>query len=132
MCFLLNALEQGVLERDAHIQHLNTLLQQLARQAQSGTTSVPLPDLHREMLARVKEFDGDESLKIVRNVAVGEGKIVLHRLLAEYQPKIVNRHLGLLMSTMNWSIRPTDLQSGERMVNTVKRGVLLKRFGTPS
>ena len=41
-------------------QHLNTLLQQSALQAQSGTTSLPQPDLHREMLARVKEFDGDD------------------------------------------------------------------------
>ena len=55
----LNALEPGVLERDAHIQHLNMMLQLSALQAQSSTTSVPLPDLHREMLARVKEFDGD-------------------------------------------------------------------------
>ena len=55
---------------------------------------------------------------------------------------IVTRHLGLLMSTMNWSIRATDpvtainelelritgyeVQSGERMADTVKRGVLLK------
>ena len=52
--------------------------------------------------------DESKSLKIVRNVAVGEGGISLHRLLGEYQPDIVNRHLGLLMSTMNWSIRPTD------------------------
>ena len=56
----LNALEQGVRERDAHIQHLNTMFQQSAPQAQSSTTSVPQPDLHREMLARVKEFDGDD------------------------------------------------------------------------
>ena len=32
-------------------------------------------------------------------MAVGEGKIALHKLLAEDQPDIVNRHLGLLMST---------------------------------
>ena len=86
--------------------------------------------------------DESKSLKIVRNVAVGEGAIALHKLLAEYQPDIVNRHLGLLMSTMNWSIRPTDpvtaineldlrinayeLQSGERIADTVKREVLLK------
>ena len=86
--------------------------------------------------------DEIKSLKIVRNVAVGEGAIALHKLLAEYQPEIVNRHLGLLMSTMNGSIRPTDpvtaineldlrmnaceLQSGEKMADTVKRGVLLK------
>ena len=61
----LNALEQGVRERererDAHIQHLNTMLQQqTAFQAQSSGTSVPQPDLHPEMLARVKEFDGDD------------------------------------------------------------------------
>ena len=86
--------------------------------------------------------DESKSLKIVRNVAVGEGAIGLHRLLGEYQPDIVNRHLGLLMSTMNWSIRPTDplfpineldlrmnaheLQSGGKMADTVKRGELLK------
>ena len=54
------ALEQGVQDRDAHIQHLNTMLQQSALQAQSGTTWVAQPDIHREMLARVKEFDGDD------------------------------------------------------------------------
>ena len=86
--------------------------------------------------------DDSNSLKIVRNVAVGEGAIALHKLLAEYQPDIVNRHLGLLMTTMNWTIRATDpttaineldlritayeLQSNERMADTVKRGVLLK------
>ena len=80
--------------------------------------------------------DESKSLKIVRNVAVGEGAIGLHRLLGEYQPDIVNRHLGLLMSTMNWSIRPTDpvtaineldlrmnayeSQSSEKMADTVK------------
>ena len=72
------------------------------------------------------------------------GKVQLpftYKLLAEYQPDLVNRHLSLLMSTMNWSIRPTDpvtaineldlrinayeLQSGERMADTVQRGVLL-------
>ena len=57
----LNALEQGVRERDAHIQHLNMLTQQqTALQAQSSGTSVTQPDLHREMLGRVKEFDGDD------------------------------------------------------------------------
>ena len=58
----LNALEQGVRERDAHIQHLNNMLtqQQTALQAQSSGTSVTQPDLHREMLGRVKEFDGDD------------------------------------------------------------------------
>ena len=86
--------------------------------------------------------DESKSHKIVRNVAVREGAIALHKLLAEYQPDIVNRHLGLLMSTMNWSIHPTDpvtaineldlrinayeLQSGEKMAGTVKRGLLLK------
>ena len=52
--------------------------------------------------------DESKSLKIVRNVAVGEDAIALHKVLAEYQPDIVNRHLGLLMSTVNWSLRPTD------------------------
>ena len=60
----------------------------------------------------------------MRNVAVREGAIALHKLLFEYQPDIVNRHLGLLMMTMNWMIR--ELQSGEKMADTVKRGVLLK------
>ena len=36
------------------------LLQQSAPQAQAATTAVPQPDLHREMLARVKEFDVDD------------------------------------------------------------------------
>ena len=196
--------------RDAHIQHLNNMLtqQQTALQAQSSGTSVTQPDLHREMLARVKEFDGDDdkwpgwwfklqsflvvdhigyealieriaeekeatkltntvlnhadkklssslydvlgltmtdeskSLKIVRNVAVREVAIALHKLLVEYQPDIVNRHLGLLMTTMNWTIRVTDpitaineldlriaayeLHSCEKMADAVKRGVLLE------
>ena len=83
--------------------------------------------------------DESKSLKIVRNVVVGEGAIALHRLLAKYQPDIVNLHLGLLMSTVNWSIRPTDpvtaideldlrlndyeLRSGEKMADTEKRRV---------
>ena len=86
--------------------------------------------------------DESKTLKIVRNVAVGEGAIGLNSLLGEHQPDIVNRHLGLLMSTMNWSIRPTDpvtaineldlrmnvyeSQSSEKMADTVKLGVLLK------
>ena len=49
--------------------------------------------------------DESKALKMVRNVAVGEGATALHKLLAEYQPDVVNRHLGLLMSTTNWSIR---------------------------
>ena len=49
------ALEQGVHERDVHIQHLNNMLtqQQTALQAQSSGMSVSQPDLHHEMLARV-------------------------------------------------------------------------------
>ena len=39
--------------------------------------------------------DESKSLKIMRNVAVGEGAIALLKFLAEYQPDIVNRHLGL-------------------------------------
>ena len=78
----------------------------------------------------------------MRNVAVVEGAIALHKLLAEYEPDIVYRHLDLLMTTMNWTIRVTDpitainklalkitayeLQSSERMADTEKRGVLLK------
>ena len=34
------------------------------------------------------------ALKIVRNVAVGEGATALHKLLAQYQPDVVNRHLS--------------------------------------
>ena len=43
--------------RDVHIQHRNKMLtsQQTALQAQSSESSVPHLDLHREMLARVKE-----------------------------------------------------------------------------
>ena len=58
----LGAIERAETRRpgDAHIQHLNTMLQQSAFQAQPSGTPVPQPDLHREMLARVKEFDGDD------------------------------------------------------------------------
>ena len=86
--------------------------------------------------------DESKSLKIVHNVAVAEGAIALHKLLAVYQPDIVNLHLGLLMTTMRWTIRATDpitaineldlritayeLQSSEKMTDTMKRGVLLK------
>ena len=45
--------------------------------------------------------DESKALKIVRNVPVGEGAVALHRLVAEYPPDVINRHLGLLMSTMN-------------------------------
>ena len=38
--------------------------------------------------------DQSESLKIVRNVAIGEGASALHKLLAEYQPDIVKSSLG--------------------------------------
>ena len=78
-------------------------------------------------------------------MAVGEGAIALHKLLAE-QPDIVNRHLGLLMTIMNWTIRATDpitaineldlkitayeLQSNERMADTVKRGSVAQTIGT--
>ena len=40
--------------------------------------------------------DESKSLKTVRNVGVGKGAIALHKLLAEHEPDIVNRHLGLL------------------------------------
>ena len=58
----LAALEQGVRERDALIQHLNKMLtlEQATHQAQSSGMSLSQPDLHREMLARVKEYDGDD------------------------------------------------------------------------
>ena len=36
--------------------------------------------------------DESKSFKTVRNVAVGEGAITLHKLSAECQPDIVNRH----------------------------------------
>ena len=36
--------------------------------------------------------DESKSLKMVRNAAVGPGAMALHKLLAEYQPDIVNRH----------------------------------------
>ena len=52
----LNALEQGF--RDKRTNPASEY--ESALQAQSGTTSVPQPDLHREMLARLKEFDGDD------------------------------------------------------------------------
>ena len=49
--------------------------------------------------------DESKALKIVRNVDVGEGATALHKLLEECQSDVVSRHLGLLMSTMNWSVR---------------------------
>ena len=48
-----------------------------AQQDQSSATSVSQPDLHREMLARVKEFDGDDD-----------------KLLAEYQQDIESDQRG--------------------------------------
>ena len=55
-------LEQGVRERDVFLQHLNNMLtqQQATLQVQSSGISVSQPHLNREMLARVKEFDGDD------------------------------------------------------------------------
>ena len=79
--------------------------------------------------------DESKSLKIVRNVAVGEGAIGLHRLLGEYQPDIVNRHLGQQMSTMNWvgseneRSRVTEQREDGRHSET---GSVAERFGTPS
>ena len=56
----LAALKQGVHERDALIQDTNTMMQeQTGTRAPSSGRPVPQPDLHREMLARVKEFDGN-------------------------------------------------------------------------
>ena len=52
-------MEQGVPERDAGGDRI-TMLQQSVLQAQSSGTLVPQADLHREMLARVKEFDGND------------------------------------------------------------------------
>ena len=52
-----------------------TVLQ--AQEDQSSATSVSQPDLHREMLARVKEFDGDD-----------------HKLLAEYEQDIESDQPG--------------------------------------
>ena len=59
----LAALEHGVRERDVHFQHLKRALSQQqtvlqAQQAQSSETPFSQPDLHCELLARVKEFDG--------------------------------------------------------------------------
>ena len=49
---------------------------------------------------RLPMTDERKSLKIVRDVSVLQGTIALHRLLAEKQLDVVNRHLGLLMLTM--------------------------------
>ena len=73
----------GVIGRDAeYAHHLNnvhtqqqTVLQ--AQQDQSSATSVSQRDLHREMLARMKEFDGDDD-----------------KLLAEYQQDIESDQPG--------------------------------------
>ena len=48
--------------RDTHIQRLNNMVtqQQTTLQSQSSGMSVSQPDLHREMLGRVKEFDGND------------------------------------------------------------------------
>ena len=59
-------MEQGVIGRDAgYAQHLNNVLSQQqtvvqAQQDQSSATSEAQPDRHCKMLARVKEFDGDD------------------------------------------------------------------------
>ena len=55
--------------------HQQTVLQ--AQQDQSSATSVSQSDLHREMLARAKEFDGDDD-----------------KLLAEYQQDIESDQPG--------------------------------------
>ena len=55
-------------ERDELIQDMNTMIQQQsATQAQSGATDAPQPDLHRERLARVKEFDGNDDKFLVEH-----------------------------------------------------------------
>ena len=57
----LASLTQGVHEREALVQDINLMMQQqTATQAQSNGTPVPENDLHREMLARVEEFDRAE------------------------------------------------------------------------
>ena len=50
-------------------------------------------------------FDYDAETMSLR---VGEGATALHKLSAENQPDIVNRHLGLLTTTINWTVRATD------------------------
>ena len=149
---ILGGLER-VRDRDAHIQHLNNMLQQTARVKEYDgdydkllgwwfklqfflkanhlgyegmieriAQEIDVTNLNNAVLSNADKklpsslyyvlgltmTDERKSLKIVRNVAVGKGAIVLHKLLAEYQPGIVNRHLGLLMTTMNWSIGATD------------------------
>ena len=77
------ALAQGVIGRDAgFVQHLSNVLtrQQTvlqAQQDQSSATSVAQQDRHCEMLARVKEFDGDDA-----------------KLLAEYEQNIESDQPG--------------------------------------
>ena len=58
----LAALEQGVRDGDAPIQHQISIFaqQKETQQAHSSGMSVSEPDLHQEILARVKEFDGDD------------------------------------------------------------------------
>ena len=47
--------------------------------------------------------DESKSLKTVRHVSVEERAAALHKNLAGYQWDIVNGHLGLLKTTMNWA-----------------------------
>ena len=64
----LAALEQSVNESDVLIQDMNTMIQQQSEtQDQSGGTPISQPELHRERLARVKEFDGNEDKFVVEH-----------------------------------------------------------------
>ena len=64
----LAALKQSVNESDVLIQDMNTMIQQQSEtQDQSGGTLIPQPELHRERLARVKEFDGNEDKFVVEH-----------------------------------------------------------------
>ena len=153
-----NAMEQGVQERDAGGDRI-TVLQQSSLQAQSSGTPIPQPDLHREMWARVKEFDGDDdkwlgwwsgvknlNKAVLSNVDKnhapedGEPETAVQDAVDELNKNPVADNDKLDMAARDTSDRlRTDhtaengkidtlfyeLQSGERMADTVKRGVLL-------
>ena len=153
-----NAMEQGVRERYAGGDRI-TVLQQSALQAQSSGTT-PQPDSHREMWARVKEFDGDDdkwlgwwfgvknlNKAVLSNVDKnhasedGEPETAVQDAVDELNKNPVADNGKLDMAVRDTSDRlRTDhtaengkidtlfceFQSGERMADTVKRGVLLK------
>ena len=158
-------MEQGVRERDAGGDRI-TMLQQSALQTQSSGTPVPQPDLHREMWARGKEFDGNDDKyegmieRIVQETdAANLNDAVLINVDKNHPPEDgeletavqdavdeLNKNPVAENGKLDTAVRDTldrlhknhtaeydeidtlfyELQSGERMADTVKRVVLLK------